>query len=108
MGLWSGVSSRCPSWDLGACKHLERVQDTWAGDQIPSLGKAKEPPPQVSHCWCPWQVGYNRCSPVNVSRLVCPHRCAPALGPQQVYPDRCALTEFLWEERGELAAGLPG
>ena len=70
--------------------------------------KPKEPPAQVSPCWCPWQVGHGRCTPADVPQLVCPHRCAPAHGPQQVCPDRCALTEFPPEERAEPAAGPVG
>lgn len=49
-------------------------------------------------CWCPWQVGHDRCAPVGVPQLVCPHRCAPAHGPQQVCPDGCSRAELRAEQ----------
>lgn len=55
---------------------------------------------------CPWQVGHDRCAPVGVPLLVCPHRCAPAHGPQQVCPDRCTLS-FSGQSKRSRPAGLP-
>lgn len=55
---------------------------------------------------CPWQVGHDRCAPVGVPLLVCPHRCAPAHGPQQVCPDRCTLS-FSGQSKQSRPAGLP-
>lgn len=47
--------------------------------------KPKEPPAQVSPCWCPWQVGHGRCTPVDVPQLVCVLTGVP----QPVAPNRC-------------------
>lgn len=70
---------------------MERGQDGSVLGQGAGSRKPEEPLAQVSPCWCPWQVGQDRCAPVGVPWLVCPHRCAPTHGPQQV-------CQFSWEE----------
>lgn len=55
------------------------------------------PPP----CWCPWQVGHDRCALVGCDWYV-------LTGVPTVPPNRCALTGVSLGEAGSLSGSPPG